>query len=392
MKDTVLIVASHTNARSLVNWEREDCDYWTFNEAYSRQFAPDAKESDKWCKRSDVVFQMHDPIIWKNPQNRNDKTHADWLKSGNTPAIIMQEAYEEVPKAVKYPLDEVIKKFGEVSRKFFTSSVALGLALAAHYGYKRIEMYGIEMEFGSEYFEQRDAVTFWMGIAAGCGIEVIEHCKFLSFRPLYGYDGKVTVDKREFEERITELTPLCEQAKKDFEALRPVLHAALTDLVMKGQDKNKEVIRVVQNMSIAASRFGQLDGARQNNERYKEKSDKTIEALGTEYIFVKTEFEQAVASHELAREDAIASAVALSGKMEVLYNNILTSGSVKKRGTRANLLTDAINEFIVKSQNVGFFTGGAEENKRHVSRLATLIRAAGGEKSEAVMLEALQNA
>lgn len=377
MKDTVLVIGSHPNAREGVDWGRDDCDYWTFNEAYSKRFSPDAKESDKWCKRSDAIFQIHDPVIWNNPVNRNDSGHAAWLKSGETPTIYMQEAYLEVPEAVKYPLGEVIERFGDTCRKFFTSTVAYGLALACYMGYKNIEVYGVEMEFGSEYFEQRDAVTYWFGVATGLGINLKPFCKFLEHRPMYGYE-RLSLQYDDFCKRIEELTPLCDQAKTNYDTLRSALHEALKQYVMTGNDPGNVVVRRVQEMAYLASLFGQYDGARQVNEQTKDKADKQTEASGG-FFFGKTEFETNATSHMQAKENAVMETVALSGKLEEKYKSIASIKSLKKREKIANEFIDVIESFIVKSQNIGFFTGASEECKRYANLLHSYSRAMGGD-------------
>ena len=88
-KATVAIVGSHPRTRSAFDFTRTDCDVWIFNEALA--------DPSGWCKRADAVFQMHNPAIWRSPLNRNDPKHYNWLKSGDTPEVIMQEYYEDVP-------------------------------------------------------------------------------------------------------------------------------------------------------------------------------------------------------------------------------------------------------------------------------------------------------
>ena len=77
---TLAIIGSHTRTREAFDFNRTDADVWLFNEAYSNK-------ENVWAKRADAVFQLHDPIIWKNPKNRNDPKHYDWLKSTLTTVI-----------------------------------------------------------------------------------------------------------------------------------------------------------------------------------------------------------------------------------------------------------------------------------------------------------------
>jgi hypothetical protein len=66
---TVAIVGSHPRTRQEFDFNRKYCDIWAFNEAVSQG----------WCTKADAVFQMHAPVIWKNPGNRNDPKHFEWL-------------------------------------------------------------------------------------------------------------------------------------------------------------------------------------------------------------------------------------------------------------------------------------------------------------------------
>jgi len=138
--DTIAIVGSHPKRRDEFDFTRDDCDIWVFNEAVKTEtnsgFAPAEKVS--------AVFQLHKPVIWKNPNNRNDRNHFQWLQSTNIP-VFMLEKYEEVPASVPYPLDEIREK---ITDKMLTSSIAEAMALAAFLGYKRVEIYGVAFGLG----------------------------------------------------------------------------------------------------------------------------------------------------------------------------------------------------------------------------------------------------
>jgi len=66
------------------------------------------------------------------------------------------------------------------------------MALALHEDeVDRIEIFGIELLGEGEYADQREAMSFWMGQAAGMGIEVWipEECALLD-APLYAYEER----------------------------------------------------------------------------------------------------------------------------------------------------------------------------------------------------------
>ena len=176
-RPTVAIVGSHPRTRANFDFSRTDCDIWTFNESLGNP-------NDAWCLRADAVFQMHKPVIWRSKANRSHAGHYEWLQGHNTPTIFMQDAYADVPKSECYPLEDVLAL--TPSFRYLTSSVAYAIALAVLKGYKRIEIYGAEMETGTEYGHQRQGMAFWIGLAIGKGIEVEHISPTFWYAPLYG--------------------------------------------------------------------------------------------------------------------------------------------------------------------------------------------------------------
>ena len=85
-RHTLAIIGSHPRTREEFDFSRTDADIWMFNEAISGK-------GNVWAKRADVIFQLHIPAIWKNPKNRNDPGHFDWLKSQYEIPVYMQEDY-----------------------------------------------------------------------------------------------------------------------------------------------------------------------------------------------------------------------------------------------------------------------------------------------------------
>ena len=72
-----------------------------------------------------------------------------------------------------FPFDKSEKLFGSL---YLTSSPAMMLCLAMLRGFKRIELYGVDMAVDDfEYFWQRPCMEHWIGFARGKGHEVILH-------------------------------------------------------------------------------------------------------------------------------------------------------------------------------------------------------------------------
>lgn len=286
-KKTVAIVGSHPVTRGKAPWTKKYVDIWVFNEA----------GSNEWVKRVDAVFQIHLPPIWKNPNNKNDPGHYEWLKQQHPFPVYMQDEYPDVPSSVKYPLEDVIQqllpnlrrrgaKRKEEIVKYFSSSPAYAIALALCQGYERIELYGVEMATVTEYQTQRSGVALWLGIAVGRGVEVIlpEESGLLKGL-LYGYEGDVVIHRQEFETTAVKLNNELVNAQAHMgktgarleNVLRLIARATTDEESATHQQEYLEAMKAHNN---AILRYGVISGALQENERYLRLVDEMIAAAG----------------------------------------------------------------------------------------------------------------
>lgn len=135
--------------------------------------------------RFDAVFQMHQQVDWGGQWSQR------WLLENETVPIYMRQAYPDIPMSVAYPfkpafiLTHNIKHRGK-PLKFFTGTFAWMLAMAVVLGKDKIEVHGFEMN-EREYKEQSECFSFWLGFAAGRGMDVEINCADSIFdKPLYG--------------------------------------------------------------------------------------------------------------------------------------------------------------------------------------------------------------
>ena len=85
--------------------------------------------------------------------------------------VIAPQAYEQIPRATLFPIDDLIKHFNGLT--FFTSSVAYMVAEAIRAGATQITLNGMYKEKDSmEYMFHIYCVNMWIGIAMGLGIKV----------------------------------------------------------------------------------------------------------------------------------------------------------------------------------------------------------------------------
>ena len=99
--------------------------------------------------------------------------------------IYMQAPVKPVPNAVLFPLDDMVKMFGD----YFTNSISYMLALAIAEGFSEIWVLGVDMAVDTEYHWQRPSCEYFIGLARGRGIRVMlpDECDLLKTRFLYGF-------------------------------------------------------------------------------------------------------------------------------------------------------------------------------------------------------------
>jgi hypothetical protein len=310
MKDVVAIVGSHPQTRGLFDFTRTDCDIWVFNEAMSTE----------WTKRADAVFQLHIPTIWRNPNNRNDPNHYAWLKSGQTPAILMQDVYEDVPNSVRFPREDILDVIQNGTAngqpiKEVSCSPAWALAYAIQQGYKKIEVYGVELSSNTEYHYQQGNFKFWLGVAIGKDIDVQIHSTMFD-NPQYGYEGEVFLPEDTFSERIQELRPRIIDLQGAFSASSIELNSALERFI--GVNTSNEIMAGVVKAIEAAHRLGEIDGAIQENKRYQAKAD-AMKADGGDFVFSRQEFEAGAAGMKERVEKVAGELQALKGQLDIYH-------------------------------------------------------------------------
>lgn len=385
MRETVAIVGSHPRTREYAPFD-QDIDVWVFNEVMGLGHIP----------RADAVFQMHRPPIWKNPTNRNDANHYAWLQQEHPFPVYMLEQYAEVPAAAAYPLEALCDALlgGQFDRRYFTSSVAYAVALAIYQGYRRIELYGVEMETNTEYYAQRDGVYFWVGLAIGRGVSVYIHPESSLFKsPLYGYEGDIELKRQDFVERLAYLEGLVQGARSDSENARKAQTQALERAVRaKGPEREGEVKRffaTIKAQTQTAVDLGALEGAMAENQRYIAKADAMHEAAGG-VLFSRQEFEQTAAKAQEEQERYEALMHNIGGQTTLKWRAV--EGSVNEpMGVRERLAREYIdghNQYLQAAYSFGRCLGAVRENIEFLQRVDELVRMAGGSKSEEVLIAA----
>lgn len=346
-KKNLVIMGSHPNGSIRFDWERTDCDIWLFNEA-----PMDAK-----YKRCDAVFQLHDEAIWKSPKNRSNEKHYQWLKSGKTPKIYMQKKYEDVPKSVRYPIEKVLKLS---SIKCLTSTPDLALALVAlEKKYKKVEIWGIELETESEYRNQRLGFGFWTGYLSALGIELEIHGGVFN-SPIYGYEGDIAITPDDIKKRIKELK---KGVGGDYKQEAGVLLDQVKELYRK--DISLEVQQKLKQITINYEAQVITDGQIAESKRYLEKAIAMQKKAGSS-VFSMGEFDGTRIDFSQQYTQKRIETQALNAKLNVLMKNALNLKPMsKERISAVDEFGMALAELMNKNVTLLNLIGRIRENQHY---------------------------
>jgi hypothetical protein len=141
-----------------------------------------------YCKRVDRYFDLHP---WKWISEKPVPGYVEWLAKLQTP-IYMQRRFQKVPASLRYPKERIVAEYP----RYFTSHAAWMIALALSEGVTHLGFFGIHYALDEEHKKQRAGCEFWMGVAVGRGVQIVNPEGSPLLREpkwLYGYeshDGK----------------------------------------------------------------------------------------------------------------------------------------------------------------------------------------------------------
>jgi len=377
LKKTAVILGMHQATFGEFDQTRTDCDVFVFNEMVSRGTVAHA----------DYVYQLHKPVVWRSSQNRNDGNHYDWLKNNTEAVIFMQDEYPDVPMSRKFPLEAIIAAFPGAER-YFTTTVGYALAYAIYAGYKRIEVYGVEMETNTEYAHQRPCVAYWCGVAYGRGIEVDFHSHTFFQSPLYGYDGDITIRLEVFENRIKGLSEDQKTVLAEYKKSKTMVEEAVKAFRLDYKNGFERFEQYVNRQAELAHTFNMLDGAIQVNQRHA-KACKIMEAETGNYFISRqvyeTEMNNSNNSWQLHQRNIKSASDALKAKEDQLKE----ATAPGYRGRRCDEYLELVDEYVRTIGKAGLITGIGMESKYLMGVHDQNERMTGGKEAVKVMAEAV---
>lgn len=159
--------------------------------------------------RLDMILEIHP--IWmqarsQKPEFEKVRHHWEWLKTNHTIPVYMTEVRPEVPRSLRYPLEEVQALLPAARRRsVFTSSFDFLMGLAILKGYDRIEAYGFEMGSDTEYRYQREGAAYWISQCDARGIElVLPNRTALLKKRIYMVEGGAMIYRQDLERLLNQ--------------------------------------------------------------------------------------------------------------------------------------------------------------------------------------------
>jgi hypothetical protein len=246
LRDKVALVGFAPTTRDLAPFDDDEYEIWTVNEAGNIVLP-----AFSWVKRFDRLFQMHPRWDFSRENNGNDPNHFHWLQNITAPCLMckstgmigeqkcpacsngtysppisrtwptfiyMQDQYKDIPNSVKYPLDAMVKM--NPRGRYFDSSAAYMINLAAAMQYKEIYVIGFEMAAQTEYYYQRANFEYLVGLwtARGTNFKFPKNTTLLC-GPLYGYENMKTGYRQNLDIRMAILTNELAQHNRDLAKL-----------------------------------------------------------------------------------------------------------------------------------------------------------------------------
>jgi hypothetical protein len=210
--DRVCIVGFADGHRAAAPFDEDGIEMWGINRLHA---VPDmaGKRFHRW-------FEIHSLEQFY----ANDTQHQQFLRDADFPIYLRPQDMGlarkwGITKAVPYPVERITSAFPP----YFNNTISWLIALALAMEYQEIQLFGVDMAQDSlaqaEYSDQRPSCEFFLGLAAGRGVNIVkpEGSDLLVTSHLYGFDdgGPYMAKKRA---RLQELGQRKEQVRSQMRA------------------------------------------------------------------------------------------------------------------------------------------------------------------------------
>ena len=157
---------------------------------------------------SHIQEDLTDEARWERARNRDARfRRIEKFCNGSGCALMSIKEYEHVPTSIEYPLQGILERF-PACREFLNSALSQAIAYALYLGWKSIDLFGINVEMGTEWIYQRDCVSYWVGVGHGMGVRITisgspRRPMRIIDRKIYGY-GETMLQRKVGERKIVQ--------------------------------------------------------------------------------------------------------------------------------------------------------------------------------------------
>lgn len=161
--------------------------------------------------RFDLYFELHELQCLK--EAKFDPAYFEEIKKLGD-KLVLGHKWEGYPEAQLFPKDEIVNEFG----RYYTSSIALLLALAIKRGATKIGLWGVDMTATDEYGWQKACCEYYLGLAAGRGIDLViaKESPLIRIPRIYGLEenGFSAELEARYQELVVEIKKLDDEIKQ----------------------------------------------------------------------------------------------------------------------------------------------------------------------------------
>lgn len=183
-KKEKVIIVGFAPSYAEVPWQEdvENTEIFCLNEFYKVAKNIPGFRCDRW-------FEIHD----LNSPSKSTPEHIAFLRQCPVP-LYLQKKRDDIPNGIVFPFYEIIEWMeskGFKGSRYFTNSVAYLTMYAAYLGFKKLEIYGVDMSTESEYSHQKASEEYMIGLCEGMGIEVYipQSSELLKCNQLYALES-----------------------------------------------------------------------------------------------------------------------------------------------------------------------------------------------------------
>ena len=216
--DTIALVGRAGSSRHLIPEIADDTAVFTIGVCHNLEEIP----------HIEAMVEIHP--LWLLDHPAYNKKMRKWLNEERDFPLYMMEAYPAIPGALRFPIEKVTEEYlsknirGDEVNRYYTSSFDYLMGLALLHKPKKVINLGFDMATDTEYYYQREGAAFWLGIAAGLGVEVVvpNECPMLHSR-MYAYEGTQGIRYDRLDALFKQSQEWLELSDKEFNKLNDTL-------------------------------------------------------------------------------------------------------------------------------------------------------------------------